>query len=134
MIDEEFEQVKEFHRAFKSPESGIPVLMTEERSKQRAEFMLEEVREFTESETIYDQADAMIDLIYFALGTLVEMGVKPKKIFDIVHNANMSKLWDDGKARYREGDGKVIKPPSWEDPFPKIKEVIDKDKKQDGEY
>ena len=67
----------------------------------------------------------MIDLIYFALGTLVEMGVKPKKIFDIVHNANMNKLWEDGKVHCREGDNKVLKPPTWEDPFSKIKYAID---------
>ena len=125
MINEEFEQVKEFHEKFGSPVSETPVLMTEERAKFRAGFMLEEVQEFIDSENIYDQADAMIDLIYFALGTLVEMGVKPKAIFDIVQNANMSKLWDDGKPRYREGDNKVMKPPSWEDPFPKIKAAID---------
>ena len=126
MLNEEFEKVKEFHEVFAIPVSGTPVKLTEQRAKFRAGFMLEEIEEFTESDNIYDQADAMIDLIYFALGTLVEMGVKPKEIFDIVQNANMSKIWDDGKPRYRDGDGKVLKPPSWEDPFPKIKQAIDK--------
>ena len=126
MINEEFEQVKDFHRAFGSPISETPVQLTEQRAKFRAGFMLEEIQEFIDSENIYDQADAMIDLIYFALGTLVEMGVKPKEIFDIVQTANMSKLWDDGKPRYREGDAKVLKPPTWEDPYPKIKEAIDR--------
>jgi predicted HAD superfamily Cof-like phosphohydrolase len=32
------------------------------------------------------------------------MGVKPKEIFDIVHTANMTKIWEDGEVRYREGD------------------------------
>ena len=126
MINEEFNQVKDFHMKFGSPVSETPVLMQEERAKFRAGFMLEEIQEFIDSENIYEQADAMIDLIYFALGTLVEMGVKPKEIFDIVQNANMSKLWEDGKAHYREGDGKVLKPPTWEDPYPKIKEAIDR--------
>ena len=126
MINEEFERVRDFHKAFGSPVSETPARLTEQRAKFRAGFMLEEIEEFTEAQNIYDQADAMIDLIYFALGTLVEMGVKPKEIFDIVQNANMSKLWKDGKPRYREGDGKVLKPPAWEDPFPKIKEAIDR--------
>ena len=126
MIDEEYNQVKEFHVKFGSPVSETPVLMTTERANFRAGFMLEEVQEFIDSENIYDQTDAMIDLIYFALGTLVEMGVKPKEIFDIVQNANMSKLWDDGKPHYREGDNKVMKPPEWEDPYPKIKNAIDR--------
>ena len=125
MINEEFEQVKDFHKTFGSPIRDMPHLLPEERAKFRAGFMLEEIQEFIDSENICDQADAMIDLIYFALGTLVEMGVKPKEIFDIVQNANMSKLWEDGKPRYRNGDNKIIKPPTWEDPFPKIKQVID---------
>ena len=125
MINDEFEQVKEFHKAFNCPYSETPVFLSSGESARRVKFMREEIQEFIEAENIYDQADAMIDLIYFALGTLVEMGVKPKNLFDIVQNANMSKLWDDGKARYREGDVKVLKPPSWEDPYPKIKEAID---------
>ena len=125
MIDEEFEQVREFHKAFNCFISEKPYFLPAEEVKSRAGFMREEIDEFIDSENIYDQADAMIDLIYFALGTLVEMGVKPKKIFDIVQNANMSKVWEDGKVHYRENDKKVIKPSTWEDPYPKIKEAID---------
>ena len=125
MLNEEFEQVKEFHKAFNCFISEKPYFLPADEVKSRAGFMREEIREFIDSENIYDQADAMIDLIYFALGTLVEMGVKPKKIFDIVQNANMGKLWSDGKIHSREGDGKIIKPPDWEDPYLKIKEEID---------
>ena len=124
-MNQEFKKVKEFHKAFESPISELPVILTSERVKARAGFMREEIEEFEESVNIYEQADAMIDLIYFALGTLVEMGVKPDKLFDIVHEANMSKIWSDGKVHYREGDRKVIKPPEWEDPEPKLRAEID---------
>jgi predicted HAD superfamily Cof-like phosphohydrolase len=124
-VNKEFKKVKEFHRAFDCPVSETPVMLRLERAKERAGFMIEEIEEFIESENIYEQADAMIDLIYFALGTLVEMGVKPDGLFDIVHEANMTKLWSDGKVHRRESDGKVIKPPEWEDPEPKIKAEID---------
>jgi predicted HAD superfamily Cof-like phosphohydrolase len=66
-----------------------------------------------------DGADAMIDLIYFALGTLVEMGIMPQNLMDIVHEANMGKLHNiDGKMVpvYRE-DGKTKKPDNWEADF-----------------
>ena len=43
MINEEFEQVREFHRVFESPISETPVLMPEQRVKFRAEFMIEEI-------------------------------------------------------------------------------------------
>ena len=124
-MNKEFKKVKDFHKAFDSPVSETPVMLTKERAEARAGFMREEIDEFIESDNIYEQADAMIDLIYFALGTLVEMGVKPGEIFDIVHKANMTKLWSDGKVHYREGDKKVIKPPEWEDPDPKIRAAID---------
>lgn len=125
MLNEEYEKVKQFQKAFNCPYSEKPVFMGDKRASERADFMSEEIREFVDATNIYEQADAMIDLIYFALGTMVEMGVKPKEIFDIVHNANMTKLWDDGKVHFRESDNKVMKPPNWEDPEPKIIIAID---------
>lgn len=61
----------------------------------------------------------MIDLIYFALGTLVEMGIRPEKLFEIVHEANMAKLFPDGKPHFNS-EGKTIKPATWVDPEQKI--------------
>ena len=87
--------------------------------------MNEEVAEFLVAEDIYEQADAMIDLMYFALGTQVEMGLEPDELFEIVQQANMAKLWPDCKPHYNPKDGKVIKPDTWEDPAPKIRACID---------
>lgn len=117
--------VREFQIAFKNPAPEEQVMLEPERAGKRYKWMLEEIDEFLEADNIYDQADAMIDLIYFALGTMVEMGVKPQKLFEIVHAANMKKLWEDGKPHYNS-DGKTIKPAGWADPFPLIKEEIDK--------
>lgn len=122
-INTEWEKVREFHLAFNHPASDSPMLMNAGRAEKRYKWMLEEIDEFLESNTLEDQADAMIDLIYFALGTLVELGIKPERMFDIVHQANMSKLWEDGKPNFNE-DGKVIKPATWEDPEPKLKKEI----------
>jgi predicted HAD superfamily Cof-like phosphohydrolase len=116
--------VKEFHERFGHPCSDIPRFLPEERSIKRYQWMLEEIDEFTEAEDMYEQADAMIDLIYFALGTMVEMGIRPDKLFTIVHEANMSKIWSDGKCHYGI-DGKVIKPDNWVDPKMLIKREID---------
>jgi predicted HAD superfamily Cof-like phosphohydrolase len=62
------------------------------------------------------------------LGTLVEMGVQPEALFEIVHEANMSKLWPDGKVHVRESDGKVVKPPTWQDPYPLLAAAITQQK------
>ena len=128
MIDYQYNEVRNFQQAFGHPISDVPVLLTEDRAKKRYAWMLEEINEFLDAvkkQDIVEQADAMIDTIYFALGTLVEMGVKPGILFDIVQHANMSKLWADGKPHYNEM-GKIIKPEGWENPHPKLQLAIRK--------
>jgi predicted HAD superfamily Cof-like phosphohydrolase len=122
-INSEWEKVNEFHKVFGHPAPLRPRFLDKDRAGKRYAWMLEELDEFMESETLTDQADAMIDLIYFALGTMVEMGVKPEGLFSIVHKANMDKLWDDGKPHCKE-DGKIIKPDAWKDPGELLKAEI----------
>ena len=72
------------------------------------------------------QVDAFTDILYFANGGFTEMGVVPDRIFNIVHQANMGKIFPDGKPHFNEV-GKVIKPDNWEHDFapePKIEEEI----------
>lgn len=123
-MNNEYEMVKKFHKAFGHPVSENPTEMNFERRKARIRWMKEELDEFLVAKSIYSQTDAMIDLMYFALGTLCELGVPPSEIFKVVQDANMAKLHD-GKPKYRE-DGKIIKPLGWKPPEPKIKEIIDK--------
>ena len=125
-MNKQFEEVKAFHQAFGHPVSDVPVSLTEERANKRYAWMLEEINEFLDAvknQDIVEQADAMIDTIYFALGTLVEMGVQPDILFRIVQHANMSKLWADGKPHYN-GMGKVIKPEGWQDPHSKLEYAV----------
>jgi len=80
-------------------------------------------------DVVVAQADALTDTLYFTFGSFVHLGVKPFNLFKIVQDANMGKLWDDGKPRYREEDGKIIKPPYWEEkyaPEPKLKAEIER--------
>ena len=122
-LNKAFEDVKQFHVTFEHPVAEVPAAMEAERKKARTAWMQEELDEFVEANTIEDEVDAMIDLMYFALGTLVEIGVKPQEIFDIVQHANMSKVWPDGLVHKNEM-GKTIKPANWEDPAPKIRAEI----------
>ncbi|WP_413524201.1 HAD family hydrolase [Carnobacterium divergens] len=73
------------------------------------------------------QVDALTDATYFNYGSFVLMGVNPTPIFNIVHKANMGKLFPDGRAHYRPDNGKIMKPDNWEQDFapePKIKAEI----------
>ncbi|WP_430000167.1 HAD family hydrolase [Metabacillus fastidiosus] len=71
-------------------------------------------------------ADALIDLDVFIQGTFSMMGIQPQPLYDIVMNANMSKLGEDGKPIIRESDGKIMKPEGWEAPEPKLKTEIER--------
>ena len=127
-MNTEFYEVKKFHGAFGHPTSDVPRVMEEERANKRYLWMLEELNEFltaSQNKDIVEQADAMIDVIYLALGTLVEMGIEPDELFKIVKHANMSKLWEDGKPHYND-IGKVIKPEGWENPHKKLELAIKK--------
>jgi predicted HAD superfamily Cof-like phosphohydrolase len=129
-MNKQWEMVRDFHIRFNHPTARTPQALNNDRVTARGKWMQEELDEFHDAKNIYEQADAMIDLIYFALGTLVEMGIEPDEIFEIVHNANMSKLWPDGKPHYNN-DGKTIKPAGWKDPEPLLRDSIDKSTKPD---
>lgn len=124
-MNKEWNDVKEFQLKFGHPTADRPQKMDPERALKRYHWMLEEINEFLEADEIVEQADAMIDVMYFALGTLVEMGIRPDALFQIVQNANMAKLWPDGKPHYN-AEGKTIKPAGWEDPHGKLKAEIDR--------
>ena len=124
-MKKEWSDVREFHDKFGHPVAQKPLMIETKRALSRGKWMNEEVAEFLVAKDIYEQADAMIDLLYFSLGTLVEMGLEADELFAIVQKANMDKLWEDGKPHYNPKDGKVLKPEGWEDPAPKIKAYID---------
>lgn len=111
--------VRTFHQTFSQPSPDKPTMLTLERIKARNSWMIEECEEMEEAETLEDQVDAAIDKLYFALGDLVELGVKPHDLLKIVQNANMGKLHlVDGKMIpvYKE-DGKIKKPDDWEEKY-----------------
>jgi predicted HAD superfamily Cof-like phosphohydrolase len=93
------------------------------RMLKRMSWVIEELGETMAAETLEDQTDGILDALYLLYGTLVEMGVHPLPLFKIVHEANMSKLWEDGTYR-KDPQGKTIKPPSWVAPEPRIRREL----------
>lgn len=122
-MNAEQDMVRQFHQSFRHPVATRPAPLSPERVANRAKWLAEEVDEFRQAKTLDEQADAIVDLVYFALGTLVEMGVDGAPLFQIVHDANMKKLWGDGAPRFGT-DGKVIKPPDWRDPHEALRAEI----------
>ncbi|HHV5991060.1 TPA: HAD-IIB family hydrolase [Streptococcus agalactiae] len=63
------------------------------------------------------EVDALTDLLYLTYGSFVLMGVDPKPLFDTVHEANMGKIFPDGKAHFDPVTHKILKPDDWEEHF-----------------
>ncbi|MGT2907517.1 Cof-type HAD-IIB family hydrolase [Streptococcus dentiloxodontae] len=79
--------------------------------------------------TLVGQVDALTDLLYLTYGSFVLMGVDPKPFFDTVHEANMGKIFPDGKAHFDPETHKILKPDDWEERFapePHIKRELDR--------
>lgn len=121
MINEAYELVKNFQKIAEQPIGELPQFLSRQRCNIRCKWMREEIEEFENSDTVYEQADAIIDLFYYALGALVEMGVKPDDLFKLIHEYNVKKIID---KRY-DDDGKIMKPTGWKHPDKEIKEIID---------
>lgn len=125
--------VTEFHLDFGHPAPRSPTLLTPERADARATWKEEEAQELRDATTIEDQADAAIDGLYFNIGTLVELGVDPSPLWEIVQKANMAKKHlIDGVLTvvyFPEGHpkaGKVMKPDGWQDPKPLLKAEVER--------
>jgi predicted HAD superfamily Cof-like phosphohydrolase len=116
--------VHEFHKVFNLPISDSPKELERERIELRAKWIKEEISELLEARDIVGQVDAVVDIIYFAIGVFVEMGIDGSKAFELVHHANMKKLTQDGKPIYNE-EGKVIKPDGWVSPKAVIRQWLD---------
>jgi hypothetical protein len=81
--------------------------------------LTEELEEFLEASLrgdVVGAADGLVDLIYFALGRLIEMGVPPIAVFDEVQAANMQKVKGEWAKRPGSMGYDAVKPPNWMPP------------------
>lgn len=90
----------------------------------------EEIQEFKDAwneEDYVKQIDALIDLMYFAAGGLVRLGVpseKSEEIFQIVHNCNMNKKKGVKEERDITGETDAVKPIGWSSPEEAISNLL----------
>lgn len=96
-----------------------PTILSDDRSKFRMNHLREELQE-TET-AIYANdlggtIDGLLDLVYVALGTMLEMGVAPGAAFEEVHTANMAKKQGALSKRPGSFGHDAIKPEGWKPP------------------
>ena len=123
----QLKQLEEFHEAFglymnEQPTVSSPQALHELRMRVMKEEVDEYAEEYamtgdTENERLQAVAKELADIAYTLLGTVVSHGLQDEfeRIFDAVHESNMSKLDENGKPIYRE-DGKILKSNRYHEP------------------
>lgn len=118
-----FNDVKEFQTAVGQHVGTKPEFPNGRERRLRMDLLLEEVKEYMESEDeedLVNLAKELADIIYIVCGTAASYGIPLNEVFEEVHRSNMEKLVD-GKPLRRE-DGKILKPEGWA--APDIKKVL----------
>lgn len=113
---EPYADVRRFHEKFNLLVNEAPRHLTQRKLNERVECMREELDEFIEACSEQDlaaQADALVDLVYFALGTAVMMGLPWQELWDDVQRANMAKVRG---ISHRGHKVDCVKPPGWVPP------------------
>lgn len=124
-------QMREFTMAYKDDLPTRPQYMTAEDIAFIREMVNDELDELMVAQTVTEQADALVDAIYYICDCAVRNGINLDPLFDIVHNANMQKVVN-GKVIRREEDGKILKPKGWEDPALKLEKEMTRQAHEGG--
>lgn len=100
-MQELIEKVMEFNKSFDIPSKSFPSLVDEKTYKLREKLMAEENSEYLEaceSKDLTGVLDALCDMQYILLGTVLSHGLEDVFVeaFNEVHRSNMSKLDSDG--------------------------------------
>lgn len=128
-------KVRDFHLAF---DIGVDMPITSDLLAFRKKLIGEEVEELYAEidkaraeiaaggsitrETLAAMMKELADVQYILSGMVVTFGMPADRVFERVHQSNMSKLGHDGKP-VRRDDGKVMKGPNYHPP--KLDDLID---------
>ena len=121
-------KVRKFTQATETSLPNHPQMFSLEKINFIRQMVFDEMDELMSAKNVDEQADALVDAIYYLLDSAVRHGINLDPIFDIVHQANMNKIVN-GKVLRRE-DGKILKPPGWQDPGVLLNKEIDRQKQK----
>lgn len=123
-----FTDIVEFHEKFGLEYDGPPRLMNQKMADFRIKFLKEELQEFIDSvedDDLLGATDALVDLVYVAMGTAYLMGIPWEAAWNAVQQANMTKVRAEhaGESK-RNTTLDVIKPPGWVGPEAKLVKIL----------
>lgn len=116
------EQVREFTSLQGLDLPTKPTMMDIKAVDFIADMVESEMDELKAAQSVVDQADALVDAMYYICDCAVKMGLDTDPVFALVHDANMRKVTD-GKLT-KDERGKVQKPEGWYGPEEEIKKEI----------
>ena len=113
--------IKDFHEKFGLTYNGPPRILDTTVATFRIKFMEEELHEYIiacATHNLEGQFDALIDLVYVALGTAYMQGLPFQKGWDEVQKCNMQKVkaGPNGEGSKRGSPLDVVKPAGWVGP------------------
>jgi predicted HAD superfamily Cof-like phosphohydrolase len=120
-------KVREFAEACNGSLAEKPVELSKDEISFIRIMVNDELTELEEAKDIVEQADALVDAIYYLCDCAAKHGMNLDPLFEIVHRANMTKIVD-GKIIRRE-DGKILKPEGWQDPKPILESEMERQSK-----
>lgn len=121
-----FEDIIEFHEKFKLDRLDKPGPLNKELDDLRWDRLVEEMKELLVAKKAKDmegQFDALIDIVYIALGTAYLHGLDFNAGWKRVHKANMKKQRVENiKDSRHKNSFDIIKPKGWHSP--KLKDLV----------
>tara|TARA_R100000773_G_C4220852_1_gene119653 strand:+ start:1291 stop:1821 length:531 start_codon:yes stop_codon:yes gene_type:complete len=129
------QDIDAFHKKFmfeKNEKVGIPD--NNELVNFRTSFLMEELAEYTQAITKKDAAgalDALVDIVYIALGTAWLFNLPFERAWRQVQKANMSKIRAKSKSKKRGTSFDVVKPKGWI--APDIEQIIEEEREKQNE-
>lgn len=122
-----FKDVRNFHEKFGLTYDGVPRQLPLDVQEFRDKFLDEELQEYKEAVyrgDLAQQFDALIDLVYVAMGTAQLHGFPWQKGWELVQAANMAKVKARSALESTRGYAlDVVKPHGWTPPD--IQTVLD---------
>lgn len=102
--------IANFHERFGQTYNGPPRTLPADIAVFREKFLREELNEYIAAQNNADALDALVDLVYVALGTAYLAGWDFAEAWRRVHAANMAKIPP------APGELKIRKPEGWQPP------------------
>lgn len=128
-MDKMWSDIVAFHNKFKVPQSEAPSIeLVDGLLDFRLGFMREELDEFVEAVELNDHVkafDALIDLVYVAMGTAYVCQFPWQDGWDVVHAANLTKRRVEHASESKRGSSyDIVKPEGWISPELELSAIL----------